>query len=153
MGQITSQRNHHRAILLDHARDDRERKQLSAWFDKKYSPAEQPLLTFWIEKLQDLRAIETGVEEKISSSAAREEALEFTTAMRRLWPKYEQVALTEMATALKLRASQAIRLADEAFDDLPASSLQTTDQVKLFSDFISSDLEIEVLRHLKLTEF
>ena len=41
---------------------------------------------------------------------------------------------------------------DEAFDDLPVSSMQTTDQVKLFADFISCDLEIEILRHLKLSE-
>ena len=57
-----------------------------------------------------------------------------------------------MATALKLRKSQAIELPDELFDDLPPSSLQTMDQVKLFDDYIACDLEIEVMRHLKLSE-
>ena len=92
-------------MLLDHARDDRERKQLSAWYDKKYAPAEQRMIKFWIEKLQALRAVETGIDESISSRTAREETLEFTIMMRKLWPKYEQVALNEMATTLKLRKS------------------------------------------------
>ena len=61
-----------------------------------------------------------------------------------------QVGLSDMASELKLRKSALIDLPSEEFDELPACSLQTVDQAKLFVDFVASDLEIEIIRYLKL---
>lgn len=61
-----------------------------------------------------------------------------------------QVGLTEMASELKLRKSAQIDLPNEEFDKLPQSSLNSIDQVRLFADFVASDLEIEIIRYLKL---
>ena len=108
------------------------------------------MMTVWLEHLMELRNLESGENEQMSASIAREETVEFVQFIGQIWPKYMQVGLTEMASELKLRKSAQIDLPNEEFDKLPQSSLNSIDQVRLFADFVASDLEIEIIRYLKL---
>jgi len=64
-----------------------------------------------------------------------------------IWPKYLQVALNEMSAKFK---SQPLELDPVELNQLPESTLMNLKDYKLFDDFLTNDMQIEVCREFKM---
>ena len=72
----------------------------------------------------------------------------FYELMERIWTKYLQAFFFEMADQLKCKR---IGLhPDEFEEDMPESWLNNLNDFALFEDYLTSDLQIEVCRAIKL---
>jgi hypothetical protein len=67
--------------------------------------------------------------------------------MEAIWPKYLQVALNEMSTKFK---SQPMELDPVELNQLPDSALMNLKDYKLFDDFLTNDMQLEVCREFKM---
>ena len=64
-----------------------------------------------------------------------------------IWPKYLQVALNEMSAKFK---SQPMELDPVELNQLPESTLMNLKDYKLFDDFLTNDMQLEVCREFKM---
>ena len=74
---------------------------------------------------------------------------EFAQLQHDLWPKYLQAGLNEMYYSDSRMKQSRIKLADEEFEDLPPTHLESLPDYDLYEDYLASDLVIEAQRGLK----
>ena len=115
---------------------------MKKWFNKKFLPIENSMIDLWISNAQELLDIDEMTEGEII-----QEKLDFNNFMSKIFEKYMQVALIEMAAQIN---SELTKLSDNYFYELPVSALKNMDNCNLFQNFVESDLRIEVMRALKL---
>ena len=86
--------------------------------------------------------------EELSQDQELQYTLEYHDFSAKMFEKYIQIALNEMAASMKIDPT---KLGDEYFNDLPPSALTNLDDYNFFKGFLRSDLKIESLRNAKFT--
>jgi len=77
------------------------------------------------------------------------EIANYNSFLEKLWPKYHYVIMRQMGAKFK-RDIEKIEDEDEYFDALPETCMQSANEHEYYSNFVLSDMTIEVIRAVKV---
>lgn len=101
------------------------------WFQNRFKRSKAHSLEIW----EDLCVNQFALIDADESNDDRTSILEeYATFIEAIWPKYLQLALTEMTNSLRLQRRE---LDPSEFDGLPESNFDNLTEQSVFDDFLS----------------